>query len=1333
MRRQWGLCLLALLVFSTSVSAQTAATSVITGTVTDQSGAVVPGAEVEIFDLGTNATRKVNTDENGVYRFVNVIPTTYRITATAQGFKKAVIQSIRVEVAKSYTVPFQLEVGDVASTIEVQAATSAEIQTMDATVGNAVGGTELLRLPTNNRSAASLLMLQPLVTPGRGVGSGQSGQVAGARSDQSTFLLDGGDSTNNTEGSGGYNTGFDGVILPMIPVPVESIEEFRVGTTNPNATFGRSQGGQISMVTKRGTNSLHGSVYWYHQNDNLNAMGWDRNRRNEVLVATGRTPLAKPELKDNRYGFTLGGPILRDRLFMFGHYEGRRWPRTNDVLRTVPLTDLRNGILNFRDCAGSTVAACPTGNVITYNLATSTLCGPGGGVACDPRGLGISPVIQSIYNLLPQQNTGSGGDGLNTRQYSATVDNTIKEEFAVVRTDYKLTDKWDLFGSFRYAHTDESGIQQIDISGISGCTAPCSTRVNPLEPRYLVFGVNGQFTPKLLSETRFSWYRHWCEWGTRAPFPQVAGTAAAIQLAGEGADKTIADPMNIDTQNARSRVWNGKDTFVAQNMTWLKGKHTIQFGGSFRHEDIFHQRTDQVTGGLSGGPIFWARSVTGGGGSFLNLTANSRPPTCAPTAMVPITVNCLRSADVPRWEAMYAATLGLIDQSGQMLSRDGTFNPLPLGQGLEAQVLILAFEGYAQDVWRMTPDFTLTYGVTYQIQRPPTEKLGRQVVPVYAGSGEPIVLSEYFSSRRLAAESGAIFNPDIAFSPIKAISGQKYITEVDWNNIGPRVSAAWQPKIDNWMFGNGKTAIRGGWGMTYTRMNGVGLVMTPILGAGLGEILRCTGPQSPTTGAGGCSSSTNELTGFRVGPDGNGSTILPSTVTPAPALIPFPVTGTVSGPASNRVPFGASRNFAIDPGLELGYSHSFDVTWQRELPGDLLLEVGYVGRIAKNLIQNVDFGSFPFFQLDSISGQTALEAFDAVAAEIRAGVAATAVTPQPFFENAINGLIPNYTRFIAGSRTNDFRFGNLASLFFNRIDRDRLANNLVPFNNMQVGLNNYTSDGGWSDYHAMFFTFRKRTAGGLAWDFNYTLAKSTDTFGLNQENTSFSWASPFLREYDVQPSQFDVRHVFNGHWYYELPLGRGKRYSTDNNIVEKVIGGWHVSGLFVASSGLPLCVATGGFNLGAPNGNSCAVTDQRNFSNSVNKNIAGSGGAGTNGDPTCTGPSSPCGSGLSLFPDPGAVFAAFRVPSINDTVHGRGLLRGLPHWNVDLSFGKKTSITEQVGVVFTFDMLNVFNHAEFNNPGLSLTDGPNFGVLTSQWGGTLTGMRRIQFGLRVEF
>jgi hypothetical protein len=1053
---RWSLALLALVLAVPGLAyAQTAATGTVTGLVTDPTGAVVPGAEIELTDLATNLTKKTTSNDQGLYTLINVQPASYKVTCTMKGFRRSTITSFKVDVGKSYNLPFALEVGDVASTVEVVAATAVEIQTMDATVGNAVGGTELLRLPTGNRSAATLLLLQPLVAPGRGVGNDSGGQVAGSRSDQTTFLLDGGDSTSNTEGGGGYNTGFDGTPLPIIPVPVESIEEFRVGTTNPNATFGRSQGGQVMLVTKRGTNDIHGSVYWYHQNDNLNAAAYADKRRCQ-LSGTCADADVEPELIDNRYGFTLGGPIMKDRLFLFGHYEGRNFPRTAAGTRHVPSTLMRQGILQFRNS---------TGSVVQYNLQNSTGCGAAVAGAhpnllCDPRSLGISPVVQSIFNSLPAANAG-GGDGLNTGNYSFNVDNTLKEQFAVVRLDYKVNDTWNLFGSYRYSHTDVSGAQQLDITGLSGCTAPCSTRVNPLEPRYVVWGVNGQLNPRWTSETRFSWYRHWWEWGTRPPSPQVAGTAAAISLGGEGTGAgtttgvKIADPYNIDTQNGRSRVWNGKDSYISENLTWLKGRHTVQFGGNFRNESIFHQRTDRVTGGLAGGPIFYLRSRSGGGGgSFLNVPAGNMPPLCSTLTTVTATTPCLTStADQNRWRAWFATTLGLVDQSAQMLSRDGQFNALPLGTGLEAQVNIKAYETFFQDIWRMTNNFTFTYGITWQVQRPPTEELGRQVMMVYAATGEPVDFDSYYYQRQRAAQAGQILNPDVAFSPIGSIGGQKYVTNIDWNNVGPRVSAAWQPQFDNWFFGKGKTAIRGGWGMTYTRMNGVGLVMTPILGAGLGQILACRGPQSPTTGTGTCAGTSTPANGFRVGPDGNGSIILPGSANAPilPGTIPFQV----------AAPFGETRNFGIDPGMELGYSHSFDLTWQRELPGNHLFEVGYVGRVARNLIQNTDFNAVPFMQVDPGSGQTLIQAYQALSNQVRAG--ATTFTPQPFFENSIGGAAgllalgysptyPSYTAALADFFPFEFEVGDVASVFLFGIDLDRLALGLTPYNNLQAQL-----------------------------------------------------------------------------------------------------------------------------------------------------------------------------------------------------------------------------------------------------------------------------------------
>lgn len=1320
------LALLIVLAATNLAWAQTAATGTITGTVTDPTGAIVPGAEVEIMDLSTNLTKKVTSNEAGLYTIPNVPPATYRISVTMKGFRRATVTNFKVDVGKSYNLPFTLEVGDVATTVEVRAATAVEIQTLDATVGDTIAGAHLLRLPTANRSAATLLMLQPLVTPARGVGNGVGGQVAGARSDQTTFLLDGGDSTSNTEGGGGYNTNFDGTPLPMIPVPVESIEEFRVGTTNPNATFGRSQGGQVMLVTKRGTNNLHGSAYWYHQNDNLNATAWaDTTRCARANPAA--LPFTcvnkndvKPELIDNRYGFTLGGPVIKDRLFLFGHYEGRNFPRTAASTRNVPLATMRQGILQFRDSSGV---------VRAYNLASSLACGTGGTTACDPRAIGISPVVQSIFNSLPAANA-AGGDGLNTGTYTFNVDNTLKEQFFVARLDYKISDAWNFFGSFRYSHTDTSGPQQIDITGVSGCAAPpCSTRVNPLEPRYLAWGVNGQITPNFISETRFSWYRHWWEWGTRPPFPQAATTAAAVLLGGEGtgagaqgvASTKIADPVNFDTQNARSRIWNGKDTFISQNLSWLKGRHTFQFGGSFRNENIYHQRTDRVVGGLTGGPMFWLRATRGGGGVFHDVTPAFRPPACSAT----LTTNCLQIADLPLWDAYYSAVLGLVDQSAQVLTRDGQFNAQPLGQGFEAQVNIKAYEMYMQDVWRMTNHLTFTYGMTYQIQMPPTEEQGRQAIMVYRATGEPIGMRSYYFQQARAAAAGQIFNPDYAFSPISATRDQKYVTPVDWNNVGPRISAAWQPQWDNFFFGKGKMAIRGGWGVTYTRMNGVGLVMTPILGTGLGQILNCTGP----TTVGACTLGTTPANAFRVGPDGTGANILPGTAVPiAPATIPFPISQ----------PFGETFNFGIDPDLELGYSHSFDITVQREMPGNLLFEAGYVGRLARNLIQNTDPNAFPYIQVDPISGQTAVAAFLQVAEAVRRGAT---IANQPFFENSVNGTIANYTQSLIASHTNQFRTGDLASVFssgVNSVNRRRLGLGLTPFNNMQIQLNSITSDGGQSDYHSAFFSVRKRSTRGLSWEVNYTLAKSTDHNGINQENTLFSWTAPLNHDFDIRPSLFDVRHAINAHWYYELPFGRGKRFATDNNMFDKVIGGWHLAGIFTSSSGLPLCVATGG-NVGAPNSVAvCGIGAQKITENFLQASVSStvpnfygvSSAVATGGNQTCGSTGCSGGNGFNMFGDPGAIFQSFRFPDWRtDTRSGFGHVRGFPRWNVDISLGKKTTFYENYSLVFSLDFLNAFNHLEWNNPSLSLNSPTTFGVVNSQFAAP----RSIQLGLRFEF
>jgi hypothetical protein len=500
-------------------------------------------------------------------------------------------------------------------------------------------------------------------------------------------------------------------------------------------------------------------------------------------------------------------------------------------------------------------------------------------------------------------------------------------------------------------------------------------------------------------------------------------------------------------------------------------------------------------------------------------------------------------------------------------------------------------------------------------------------------------------------------------------------------------------------------------------MNGVGLVMTPVLGLGLAETVLCRGPRAAGPGTCGGSGAT-ATTAWRVGVDGSS---LAFQARP-PAQIPFPV----------AAPFGEIQTATIDPGMKLGLSHSADLTIQRELPGNMLIEVGWIGRVARNLTHNVDFNALPLFQLDPTSGTTLAQAFDAVALQLRAGVAPGAVTPHPWFENQ---FYVGATVDFAGCVPDSFIIGNLseAMLFCG----DFLG--AQPYANNQVLIFSLTSDGGNSDYHAAFIQLRRRAA-GLTFDANYTWSKSIDFFGLNQEYTFFSYQDVFNPYVDRGLSPWDRTHVFNGSFSYELPFGRGRRFSIENNVVDKIAGGWYVSGIFTASSGLPICVFSGftpdGFagSYGAVTGGACsrptrAVTTG---GNSLHPFVASGAGVGDLGDPAIRG------SGLNLFGNPEAVFNSFRLCLISvDGRCGNEGLRGFPRWNLDLSLGKKTSITEKVALAFHVDFFNFLNHWVPADPSsVELDDPAGFGVVSSQLNQTGLpngGARAIQFGFRFEW
>ncbi|MBM3813624.1 MAG: carboxypeptidase regulatory-like domain-containing protein [Acidimicrobiia bacterium] len=1268
---------LAALLFPVLLWGQTSTTATIVGTISDSTGAVISGATVELVDVSTNQSRKAASNDAGQYIFPNVVPGTHRLTASMQGFRQAVIQDLKVDVTKSYSLNVTLEVGGVAEVVEVSATAGAELQTLDSTVGAVLKGDSLLRMPAVNRSAVALLSIQPMVQPARGIGSNvnQGGQVAGARSDQSTFNLDGTDATDLTSGTGQY---FSGAVdffspSPSVPVPLESLEEFRVSTTNPNATFGRSAGGQINFVTKRGTNNLHGSGYWYHQNDNMNANFWRFNRLG----------IKRPETKDNRFGTTLGGPVIKNRTFLFGHYEGRRFPRAANVSRIVPTSTLRQGILRFRDAAG---------NVNSYNVRDF-----------DPRRLGPSPVITRLWNALPEGNDSAGGavDGLNTIFITGPADNSLRMDFGVARLDHQFNDKWRLYSTYRYATQFVADTGQIDTAGLTpgatrGQLSP--TAGTPVEPRFFSTQLTGTLSPNVVNELNVGYIRNFWAYKRANPFPQVQGTSAALLVAHGIMDSGV----DFDTQRGRSRIWRDQTYYLSNNLTWVKGKHNLQFGGSLRFMPVFHERDDKVIGSLT----YLVYEVNANGANA-SVPAGNRPVTCG----AGVSANCLASGDVQRWNDLFAASLGIVDKSGIVMTRDTNLNPLPLGTPMRVFARFNSYEFYANDIWRVTPSLTVTAGLTYNIQTPPVDKNGYQTLITDSANGEVLDSDRLFGRRREAALAGRTYNPTIGYVPIRQAS-QKYVYNIDKNNFGPRISAAWNPGMQDGLLGkllgNKKTVIRAGYGVTFDRTNGVGVVMLPILGVGFSQTITCFAPRSDGT----CGITSDPANAFRIGVDGS--------------TVPSPPTAAVRTPIIPGIG-GESISSSIDPNYLVGRSQSINLTVQREVAGNMIVEVGYVGRYSNDLPVNKEWNSAPYFHKDSASGQTFAQAFDAVAGQLRGGTPAAQVAVQPWFENQFRGnanCAPNCTVWLAGRQSTAFVQGQVNNLF-NFFNAQRPND---PFYNRQVQNLFVRASGALSNYNAGFVTVTKRFSQDLHFTANYTFSRTLDQYGLNQEYIGGA-SSPYDLNLDYGPALFDRTHVFNSGSYWELPVGRSKRFQT-TGALDKVVGGWYLSGIFTANSGLPLLVnqhaqTFGGSQLfGGISPGVVPAAAGTKYKNSMVTGVAGSGGVGTTSDAARNG------SGMNFFANPEAAYKSFRPLLLSqDGRHGRGVLRGFPRWNFDLSIGKKTTISESVRAVFTFDMINAFNRVEFADPTFNYLNPASFGAITDQFGNP----RQIQVGLRFEF
>ncbi|MBV9406194.1 MAG: carboxypeptidase regulatory-like domain-containing protein, partial [Acidobacteriaceae bacterium] len=940
----------ALCVSSQVGECQTAATGAILGTVTDPSGGIVAAAQVELLNTGTGVKATTTTGTGGDYAFTSVNPGTYTVTATAPGFRTTQVNGIDVQVNTSATVNFKLELGAVSNKVEVTAAQAqVELETTDSTVGDVIGTQPLLRLPTRLRQAQELLLLQPGTTPQTGGDSGAS--IAGALNDQTTFTLDGIDITDNSTNS---TVNSDQGSRPVLMVSVEATDEFRVAVSNANATFDRGSGGQVTLVQRSGTNQFHGSLFWYTQNSILNANTWDNNRLG----------LAKPHVEDNRYGARMGGPIIRDKTFFFAEYEARRYPETFLINSIVPTATLRQGILRFRDSAG---------NIDSYNLATSSLCGSSGNAACDPRGIGLSPTMAAMMAAEPPGNNPnvSGVDNLNTTGFTANAKSPLTQDFGTFRLDHNITDKWHFNGSFSYSRDleyDPSPLV-VDIRNPGNVLNEDQT---PAWTSAFIGGLTGQITSNLVNTVRFGFVEN-RNGGLR---PQLSAIAAELGLPGTnepGAGYVAVSP-NIFTapitmsNSVRTQFNRNKNEQLIDDLSWNKNTHLIQVGGNFQRLPQFHIHTGKV-----GGAVNSLNATTTADSSFLTIPAADRPPTCGGG----VTANCLPSSSVTTWDSLYSAALGLMNDDNTFLVRNGQLQAQAFGTPIDMNALGYFYSGYGQDTWRIRPSLTLTYGLSYSVQTPFNFTNSEEAFLVNASNNQIISASSYLQQKLAAANQGQIYNPTLAFLPI-AQSGRSNIYNIDYGDFAPRVSIAWNPSGDSGvlgaLFGPKKTVIRGGYGMYYSRLDTENAVVSPGLTAGFNSTITthlqaCNASGTPGANCNAANTADPAQSDFRLGVDGN---------IPIPA---FPQT--ISSPYVPGGNYSELISFGIDPNIKMPRIHTADFTIQRDLGKATLLEVGWSGRYGRRLFANVQLGANPYMFKDNASGQTFAQAYETVGNQLR--------------------------------------------------------------------------------------------------------------------------------------------------------------------------------------------------------------------------------------------------------------------------------------------------------------------------------------------------------------
>jgi len=1297
MKRNWlrVITLLPLItVINLMVYAQVTTTSRISGIVTDATGAVLQRAEIAVKNDGSGQEFRVKTNNDGTFIVPSLSVGTYTVVVSAPGFKQTVVKDVRTEIGNTATVEVKLEIGATSETVVVTGGGEV-LQTETTNVGSVITGRQITELPFTSRDALDLVLTLPgTATVGRPRSSSVNGLPKGALN----ISMDG---INVQDNTGRSTDGFFTYIRPRI----DAIEEVSVSTATPGAEASAGGAVHIRFVTKSGTNEFHGGAWWYHRQRGLNSNYYFSN-----LTNTERA-----QVRLNQWGFKIGGPItpwLKDRAFFFFDYDEFRLPEQQTRTRTILTPDAQAGI--FRYPGG------PAAGVPLLQLAAAAACPPTAPCpgTLDPS---IAKILADIRSSTAKGSLRAQTDP-NFQSFTFTNSGGQIRRFPTVRFDFNVTNNHKIEAIYNF----QDFASQVDFLNGRDPAFP--------EPVPQLIGSQGSdrfsfssalrstLTPALVNEARFG-----LTGGTVVFFPETgAGSFApfggiAPQFNVSATVLPLSNPYSGVTNSRRNApVWQFTD-----NLSWTKGRHNLNFGGSYNKTTFWQEQSSN----LVPTPTFGI------------LAADPANAIFSTTSLPGAT-----DAQVATARAIYALLTGRINQVNFNARLDEKSKKYSLTDFATERHSTNGFGFYFQDYFKFRNNLSVNYGLRWEAVRAPRHINEVYVRPTYEG---------LFG----VSGPGNLFKPGPNAAPattyVPVTKDTKPFND-DLNNFAPSIGFAWSPRFDNSplkrVFGDeGKTVLRGAYSISYV-----------------------TGGFADFNGIWNNNPGLIRFAGLRPGIE-----FAPGSLLLRNGIPPLANPGAPTFPAASSPGIGA---FDFDPGIKSPYVQSWTFGIQREITKNMVFEVRYVANHSIGLGRNINLNEVNIFEngflQEFIAAQKNLDVFRA--ANPLCGTAGNPAcnfrnsglpgqAPLPIFERSFGTATGNFTSTAftlpiqqgqAGAVANSLSnvTGNLA-FQTNRVNAG-LPANLFLVNPSVLGLSlnggaTLQTNSGSSTYNSLQLELRRRFANGLVLQGSYVWSKAlsnvtsfTSLYGAGQSGQGHSIRTPGL---DKGPSAFDLRHAFKANYIYELPFGPGRKldYRGPAGIIGKAIEGWQTDGIIRWQSGRVFPLVSNRFTVNQfDSGVELVGMTAKDLQEmlKINKDPA----AATRGSvfwlPTDVIQNTQIAFGLL----PGTPSGKYIAPASTPGKFGSFVyLYGPSFFRADLSLVKKTRIAEKSNLEFRMELLNAFNNINFLIGNVGAGDVSNadsntvnvnaltFGQTTHAYRDVSTtndpGGRLIQFVLRFNF